>query len=725
MNRTILADGVTRITLEPGDAAAFEPVVFTDPEGTFLTQTGFRCAERPVYRLKPSAGTGEIKQTANGEVVVFDGEDRELVRVSHSAELRFACPEGQVLTGLGQHEDGVFDYARGEERLYQHNMIISVPFLLGSAGWGLWIEAGCAMRFKGEGNGFTFRLDAADTVSYVVFRGPDCGTVLKRFAELAGRPALLPRWAYGYIQSKERYRTAEELISTAAEFRRRGLGLDCIVLDWLSWRDGCWGDKNPDPERFPDVRGMIDTLHGMNTHFMVSVWPNAAAGQDCEEMAAAGAFLPDSQIYDAFSPEAQDLYWKQCRRHWMDGGADALWCDSCEPITDPDWCGEEKRDDDERMRLLTKASAVRMDPARMNDYGAVHLRGLSERWRRDYPGKRPVILSRSGGPDSASVGAILWSGDVCARWDVLEKQVTEGIKAACSSLAWWTLDIGAFFVGPGRPWFCRGDYPEGVRDPAYRELYIRWFQFGSMLPVFRSHGTDTPREPWQFGGEDSKEYAVLRDTIALRYRLLPYIYASAARSCREGLPMLRAMMTAFPAEKALHPVHDQYTLGDALLVKPVVRPQEEGGDRTGVILPEGGWYDLFTSEYYEGGRKVTVATPLDRFPLFVRAGSILPAAQAAQCAADIPPLPAEILVYGGADGEFPFYNDAGDGFEEGFTIPLRYADAEKALTLGAASGTFPGPGRMTVRFRFPDGKAQDTEVFCDGRETRTEADDRD
>ena len=714
MVRTEIMEGTVRIQLPAEDAAGFAPVPFEKDGEVFLTQTGFRADPRPVYRLKAGGGNGTVKQTANGEVVVFDGEEAERIGDSHRLELRFACPGGAVLTGLGQHEEGIFDYARAEERLYQHNMKIAVPFLLSSAGWGLYIGAGCAMRYRGEDGGFTFFLDAADTVTYTVIRAENCAEVLKRFAELVGKPALLPRWAYGYIQSKERYKTAEELISTAEEFRRRGLGLDCIVLDWCSWRDGCWGDKSPDPERFPDVPGLIRTLHGMDTRLMVSVWPNVAAGQDFEEFRDAGLFLPGSQIYDAFSPAARDLYWKQCRRHWMDGGADALWCDSCEPVTDPDWCGREKRDEDERMRLLTEASALRMDPERMNSYGAVHLRGLGERWRRDYPEKRPVLLSRSGGPDSAAFGGILWSGDISARWDVLEKQVTEGIKAACSGLSWWTLDIGAFFVGGRGPWFCAGEYPDGVRDPAYRELYVRWFQFGSMLPVFRSHGTETPREPWQFGGEDSPEYAVIRDTIALRYRLLPYLYASAARTCRDGLPMMRAMMAAFPEEKELHPVHDQYMLGDALLVKPVVRPLERGGSETEVLLPRGGWYDLFTSARYEGGRKVAVPTPLSRFPVLVREGSILPAAEGVRCAGEVPFLPSEILVYGGADGEFLYYNDAGDGYGRGTWIPMRYRDREGVLTLGSAEGPLPEAGGITVRFISPEGGERSAELFYDG-----------
>ena len=718
MRRTELSEGITRVRLMPDDAAFFRDIAFSDGDGAYLTQVGFSCSKRSVYRLEASGGAGEVKRTANGEVVVFDEGERRLRRVSHRATLRFACAPGQVLTGLGQHEEGVFDYAGRAERLYQHNMKIAMPFLLSSEGWGLWIEAGCAMRFRGQEDGFSFELDAVEEPSYIVIRGENSAEVLKKLAALVGKPALLPKWAYGYIQSKERYKTADELIGVAGEFRRRGLGLDCIVLDWLSWREGCWGDKTPDPERFPDVRALTDALHAMNAHFMVSIWPNCAQGRDCDEFEAADLFLPGSRIYDAFSPEARDLYWEQCKRHWMNGGADALWCDSCEPITDPDWCGDVKRSEEERMRLLTEASEVRMDPERMNDYGQAHLRGLREHWLRDYPDKRPVLLSRSGGLDSSALGAILWSGDVAARWDVLAKQVTEGVKIACSGISWWTLDIGAFFVGRKEQWFWRGDYPVGVNDPAYRELYVRWFQFGAMLPVFRAHGTDTPREPWAFGADDSREYRCLCDMIALRYRLMPYLYATAAQSCREGLPMMRAMLVAFPDVKALAPVHDQYMLGDALLVKPVTHPLDAGGDATGVQLPPGGWYDLFTGEYYPGGGHVTVPTPLERFPVFARAGAILPMAEGAQCAADLPIPAREIQVYGGADGAFELYDDAGDGDAQGLMIPLRYDDAAATLTLGEVVGELPEPVAISVRLVRPDGTQAEKTVRYTGEAAR-------
>ena len=311
MERNEVGTGLTRILLSPEDAPLTSPVVFSDGGSDFLSLTAFESEPRPVFRLRKNAGASKIRQTANGEVADFSDAEKDLLYVSRRVRLSFACPGEQILTGLGQHEDGLFDYAREKELLYQHNMKISIPFLMSSRGWGLLIEAGCAMTYRGDGGSFTFTLDAARRVSFVVIRGGSCAEVLRLLSDLTGKPALLPKWAYGYIQSKERYRSAEELLQTAREFRRRDLGLDCIVLDWMSWKDGCWGDKTPDPERFPDVSALTAALHRMNVRLMVSVWPNVSAGRDRNEMEAADAFLPSSQTYDAFSPAARDLYWQQ------------------------------------------------------------------------------------------------------------------------------------------------------------------------------------------------------------------------------------------------------------------------------------------------------------------------------------------------------------------------------------------------------------------------------
>ncbi len=710
MRRIQVAEGIIRVLLSPEDCHPFNPVSFRDSSGEYLSQTGCVFTPCPVFRLSVDGVQGEVRQTANGEVISFDSGECRQVGSVWSAVLRFSFPGSPVLTGLGAHEDGIFDYSGKSELLYEHNMKIPIPFLLSSDGWGLLLEAGCAMKFRGEDSGFTFELDAVEEISYLVIRGTDCADVLRRLAFVIGKPAMLPKWAFGYIQSKERYQSAEELLSVVREFRHRGLGLDCIVQDWMTWNDGCWGDKTPDPARFPDIRALTDALHQMNVHFMVSVWPNADKGRDCDEFAEAGFFLPSSRIYDAFSPEARNLYWQQCRRFWMDGGTDALWCDSCEPITDPDWCGDEKRAPETRFRLITEASALRMNPVSMNQYASFHLRGLREHWLRDIPSKRPVLLSRSGGTDSGALGAILWSGDISARWDILEKQVAEAIRVSCSGIPWWTLDIGGFFVDRKDPWFWRGDYPDGVRDPAYRELYIRWFQFGAMLPVFRSHGTDTPREPWAFGDEDSPEYRCLREIIALRYRLLPYLYSAAARTCRDSLPMIRAMLAVFGNDPRLRGLSQQYMLGDALLVRPVTRSLRDGGDRTSVILPPGGWYDLFTEKYYPGGTEQLLETPLDRFPVLVRAGSVLPLSAGACSAAELNSPADELVVFSGADGCLDLYDDAGDGMEylqdEYLRVPFHWDDSACRLLAGKADGSLPADFSVPIRLVRPDGSSE-------------------
>ena len=236
-------------------------------------------------------------------MISFAAGDRTLIGTVHSAVLRFSCPGTPVLTGLGAHEDGIFDYAREDELLYEHNMKIPIPFLLSSDGWGLLIEAGYAMKYHGEGNAFSFELDAVEAVSYVVIHGKDCADVLKKLAGIIGLPAMLPKWAFGYMQSKERYQSADELLSVAREFRRRGLGLDCIVQDWLTWQDGCWGDKTPDPSRFPDIRALTDALHQLNIHFMVSVWPNADRGRDCDVLPGPVSSCPPAGSMTPFRPK--------------------------------------------------------------------------------------------------------------------------------------------------------------------------------------------------------------------------------------------------------------------------------------------------------------------------------------------------------------------------------------------------------------------------------------
>ena len=496
------------------------------------------------------------------------------------------------------------------------------------------------------------------------------------------------------------------------------------MQDWHTWKPGLWGDKTPDPERFPSVPALMDSLHGMDTHLLVSIWPNmAAGGTDRAEFARAGKLLPNSDVYDAFDADARALYAKQCERVWGSGGVDGYWCDNAEPFSDADWNGETRRPDAERYRLVLESSARSLDETRLNSYGLYHAQGMYEHWRNCHPEKRMVNLTRSGYTGIQRYGAILWSGDISARWDVLRHQITEGLKMAMSGISHWTLDAGGFFVvkdaydrrgcdcaGVAKKlWFWNGAYNDGVEDPAYRELYVRWLQYACFLPVFRSHGTDTPREPWQFGRPGDAAYEAIKAAIALRYRLLPYVYAAAAQCYFNGDPMLRSLMTAFPGDAKALPVCDSFLLGDALLVKPVTRTMAEGGARTEVYLPAGcGWYSWHSGVYYAGGQSVSVDTPISLTPVFVKAGSIIPLSEGGKSVADIAPLADELIVYTGCDGRGMLYGDAGDGYAyevgEYTRVGITWKENEKTLTLQQAEGSAGLTAELAVRFIAPEGK---------------------
>ncbi len=678
----------------------------------------------------------EKRMTANGEVTEIVNARKAPDRPVSRVRLTFSCGAGELLTGLGQHDSGVYDYHGQKEYLYQNNMIIAYPFLLSDAGYGVLIEAECAMRFEGGEADFTFILEAAEDFSFVVLRGENARQVLRRLAAWTGKTRLLPRWAYGYVQSKERYDSGRELMDTARRFRDEGLGLDCLVQDWYTWENGLWGDKTPDAARYPDIPALTRALHDMNVHLLVSIWPNMAkGGGDCAEFERAGLMLPNSTTYDAFSAEGRALYGAQCERHWGAGGVDGYWCDNAEPFSDADWNGEAKRPEALRYRAVLDLSANSMDETRLNSYALYHARGMYETWRAHHPEKRLVNLTRSGYPGVQQYGAVLWSGDISARWDVMRQQIAEGLKAAMSGISHWTLDVGGFFVVKDayekrgcechtvlKPlWFWNGDFNDGVKDPAYRELYVRWLQMGCFLPMFRSHGTDTPREPWQFGAPGGPEYDAIRDFIQLRYRLLPYVYSAAAQAFFEGDSMLRSLLVMFPEDGRARSVCDQFMLGDALLVTPVTRPISEGGGRTAAYLPAcAGWYDFFTGAFFAGGRTVEVETPLSTLPVFVRAGAILPLAAGGQSAADAPPLCDEVRVYAGADGEAWLYGDAGDGYAyeagEYTRVRLTWDDRAGALTFHAAEGAAGLAARVLVRLVGPDGPGREQAADYRGRD---------
>lgn len=680
------------------------------------------------------------------------GEDHK----GYEAEIYFDFREDETIHGLGQGEEGIYDYRGKLQYLYQHNMRIPIPFFVSDRGYGVFVNCGSTMIFDDRDGRGMLKLNAVEQLDYYVSTGNCLDEIIGTYRELTGSAAMLPKWAFGYIQSKERYETQDELVFIAKEYRKRGVGLDCVVQDWKTWTGDNWGYKTPDPKRYPDLQKMQDELHGMNVHSMVSVWPNTNEGTpDWQEMNDAGFLLYDLATYDAFNEEARALYWKHAKRGLFAPGFDSWWCDSTEPFPGPDWNGPEKRSEEERFRIVGGEHDKFLGPERANLYATAHAKGIFENQRKTAPDMRVLNLTRSGYSSIQKYGTVLWSGDISARWDVLRKQITEGLNMGLSGMPWWTLDAGAFFTvhekwqnrgcgcnnDPEMKWFWHGDYEEGVNDPAYRELYVRWLQMAVFLPVFRSHGTDTPREIWNFGEKGEPFYDAIAEAIALRYRLMPYIYSLAGRTHTDHYTMMRSLLFDFAEDKTAAALHDEYMFGDSLLVCPVTEPMyyEKNGvrisddEKNGVrisddgksgirisdgekngsrisdgqpgtrrcYLPKGtSWYDFYTGEQYEGGTWIEAKAPISRIPVFVKAGSVIPMEKGLSYAEEAPDTPLEVHIYPGRDGEFLYYEDDGNTYEyeEGRfnLLKMEWKESEETLNIEPCSYEFPGgiKGRM-------------------------------
>lgn len=694
-------------------------ILFKNKQGeVILKEIGHHLTEKEVYQYFVDGDPiVKYKQTANGEVAYIENARRESAGSSWEGKLTFAITEEESLYGLGQHEDGVYNYNGKKEYLYQTNMKITIPFILSSRKYGLLVDTETAMTFDSKHGKMTFTLDTTDKLSYYVITGENFEEIIRTLRGLTGRTPMLPRWAYGYIQSKERYHSSEDLLNTVSQFRKFGIPIDCIVQDWFTWEEGLWGEKRVDKKRYPNLKELIDSLHKEHVKLMVSVWPNMTeGGMNLRELKEKELLLPSTTTYDAYNEEARAVYWKQCEEEWFSAGVDAWWCDNAEPFSDPDWNGKTKRSEELRYQLIVEESKKSMDWTRLNSYGLLHSKGIYENWRKTNSEKRVTNLTRSSYISGQRYGTIPWSGDTSAKWSTLKKQITEGIKFSLSGMPYWTLDIGAFFTVKDKwetrgcncsnnidpLWFWDGDYNEGVNDLGYRELYVRWLQYGTFLPMFRSHGTDTPREPWNFGKPGDIFYDAILKFIKLRYRLLPYIYSMAASVHQNHTTMLRSLMFDFAEDENVKEISDSFMLGKALLVSPVTKPMYYEANNVPlpntektkeVYLPKGTpWFDFWTNTLYSGGQTLICETSLETIPLFVKSGSIVPVSEPLLYADERGGEISEILIYSGENGEFTLYNDEGDNYsyENGnfSAIKLFYNDKEKTLTFGKAMGAF-------------------------------------
>ncbi len=653
----------------------------------------------------------ELIETPDGVKRIIKDADKVFDKRLYHTRLWLDFSKDEKLYGLGQAEEGVLNLRGTTQYLHQANLKIAVPFLVSDKGYGIFMSTQAPMIFNDTQYGTYIYTEADEYLDYYVIVGDNMDELIHGFRTISGKAAMLPKWAFGYMQSQERYETAEEIVDAAKHFRRLDFGVDTIVLDWLSWEGDLWGQKSFDRERFPDPAEMTCELSDMGIHFMISIWPNMSDKCDnYKEMTDAGLMLASGGIYDAFDKDGRKMYWEQVKRGLYEYGIDAWWCDSSEPLT-PEWGKKTKPEPGDMYREYVNELGKIMPLEKSNAYGLYHALGIYEGQRGVTTDKRVVNLTRSGYPGSQKYGTILWSGDTYASWETLKNQIVAGLSFCASGMPYWTLDIGAFFIKDGGSWFWDGKYENGIEDMAYRELYVRWYQYGAFLPVFRAHGTECRREPWNFGEADSEFYKALLAADRLRYSLMPYIYSLAGMVWLKDYTMMRMLAFDFPEDETAKTIKDEYMFGPAFLVCPVTEPMyyeknselmENIDTKCTVYLPEGtGWYDYYTNEFFEGGQYITIDATIEHIPVFVRAGSIIPVSEPGFNTKEMEGADIELRIYPGCDGSFVLYEDAEDGYgyENGeyCMTEIIYNDSDRTVSQKTTGNTGFRKGQISVK----------------------------
>jgi len=662
--------------------------------------------ERIVY----DESTARMEETANGKVTVKDIVRRDTVGHSTLYRNSFAFDKEEGLYGLGAHMEDYMNLNGKTLYLTQHNMKVTVPVLMSTKGYGLLFDAGCAMKFE-DG---TIEYEAAKTLDYYFIKGDSWDDIIGQYRELTGNLPLLPRYAFGYIQSKERYVSSDDLMNTVREYRNRHIPLDMIVQDWNYWPEG-WGYLKMNRKYYPDPKALADSIHAMNARLMVSIWPNPQYCPEERDFREKG-FMLEHSVYDVFNPDARKYYWKYVNDEFFCNSFDAWWCDSSEPL-DGDWNkmplpinGKPYAwDDHERRWHLNKdILADCMGAERGCLYSLYHSQGIYENQRLATDRKRVLNLTRSGFAGQQRYATVVWNGDTHASWQSFKQQIPAGLNYMATGCPYWTVDVGSFFTGKDQRWFRQGEFPEGVKDDKYKEYYTRMFQWATFLPMLRSHGTDTPREIWQFGTPGTKYYDAILKMINLRYELLPYIYSMAARQTFGNYTMARMLAFDFASDKNVLDLKDEYMFGD-MLVCPVT---DANATSRKVYLPSGAeWTDYWTGNRFEGGKWIDAAAETDRLPLFVRGGSIIVKTAVAEYADAQIGKPLTVCVYPGRDAEFVFYEDSGDSYDyekgEYLTIRLSWDNKHRRLTIGEQDGSFAGMAKeRTITVKTPYGEKE-------------------
>ena len=538
--------------------------------------------------------------------------------------------------------------------------------------------------------------EAGKNIDYYFINGNSLDEVISGYRRLTGKAPIMPEWAMGLWQSRERYKTQDELLGVVREYRRRQIPLDNIVLDWHYWEEDKWGDHGFDRQRFPDPAGMIKQLHDdLHARIMISVWPkyyvNTRNYGIMEEngwlyMESVNRGIKDwvgpgyvSAFYDAFNADARAAYWKQLYDSLYLKGVDAWWMDATEPDILSNTSPETRK------KLMSRPA---LGPAEVyfNAYSLLQTEGVYKGQRAADPDKRVFILTRSAFAGQQRNAAAVWSGDVASRWSDLQDQIAAGINMAASGIPYWTTDIGGFSL--------EGRYynPVGGDLDEWRELNLRWYQFGAFCPLFRIHGQYPFREIYNISPEGHPVYKSMVYYDKLRYRLMPYIYTLAGMTWYRDNTIMRPLVMDHAADVRVLNITDQYMFGPDLMVCPVYTYKAR---TRAVYLPATcGWYDLISGQYFEGGKSYTVDAPLEKIPVFAREGAIIPMGPELQYTGEKPADPLTLYVFDGKDGRFTLYEDEGTtyGYEKGafVTLDIAYDNAGKKLSIGKWQGEYPG-----------------------------------
>ena len=625
--------------------------------------------------------------------------------MTHNVYQAFVLDKDEAIYGLGQQQQGKMVQRNLKLYMVQGNTDDYIPFFQSVKGYGLFWDNYSPTVFEDNPESTSFKSEVGDCADYYFMYGGNADGVISCMRDLTGQVPMFPLWTFGYWQSKERYKSQDELVGVVRKYRELGVPLDGVIQDWQYWGNNyLWNAMEFLNTEFYNPQKMVDDLHSLHAHMIISIWnsfgPHTKPYQELDKVGALMDFKtwPESgsekwppnpdypsgvRVYDPYNPVARDIYWKYLNTGIFSLGMDGWWMDSSEPDH-----MQFKPSDFDNKTYLGSFRKVR------NAFPLMTVGGVSQHQRSLSSSKRVFILTRSAFAGQQRYGANTWSGDVVASWDALRNQISAGLNFSLCGIPYWNSDIGGFFL-----W----NYKMKLDDAAYRELYVRWIQFGTFCPMMRSHGTDAPREIYQFGKRGDKVYDAIEKSINLRYSLLPYIYAVAWDVTANQSSMMRALVMDFAKDNQSLDINDEFMLGKSILVCPVTKAMYSKDTKEDfdtikskeLYLPKGtDWYDFWTGEKLSGGQTVIKETPLDIIPLYVKAGVVLPVGPKIQYATEKPWDNLEIRIYEGANGKFTLYEDENDNYnyEKGIysTISFIWDDSKKILTISDRQGSFPG-----------------------------------